>query len=213
MHINNRHIKLLISPLSKIGVFFLVFSLLIGCESSGPKKAMPTQVDATKESIVPAFLSDADELLYQQAVDAINRNEFKKAEKSLVNLQKKYKSHLGSQVNLAIIYFKQEKYPESERAAKTALNIDENNAAIYNLLGLIAVENKDFKYAEKYYVKALTVDKNFADAHHNAALLYDVYFQDIPTAYKHYRAYLALTPNDNEIKNWVEQLKYSVGNE
>ena len=74
------------------------------------------------------------------------------------------------------------------------------------------MKKKQFSEAEKYYKTAISINKNFALAHYNLALLYDIYFQDIKRAYAQYLKYLSLVPDDKETQAWADELKYSLGN-
>ena len=77
-----------------------------------------------------------------------------------------------------------------------------------NLSGLLNVEKADYQAAEKDYLAAIALKKDYPAAHYNLANLYDVFYQDINKAIAHYEQYLALTDNaDKNTISWVNELK------
>lgn len=185
----------------------ILLLVLQGCSSPGPQKPDTSAVEKVIES---SDLSDLDANLYEKAIATLDAGEAKSATKQLLRLEKKNPAHLGIKINLATAYFLTEKVEDAKKIANRAHSINENIAALQNLLGLIAIEQKQFTDAEKAYLKAIKLDNKLANAHYNLALLYDQYYQDIPKAYQYYQNYLKLVPDDQETTDWVEQLKYSL---
>ena len=63
------------------------------------------------------------------------------------------------------------------------------------------------KEAEKHYKEAIKNKNDYAIAHYNIALLYDVYLQDIKSAIPHYERYMKLINNkDKSTADWLEQI-------
>jgi tetratricopeptide (TPR) repeat protein len=58
------------------------------------------------------------------------------------------------------------------KALQQALKLEENAAYIYNEMGIIAEYRKDFKRAEKYYLKASSISPNWAIPWSNLIGLY-----------------------------------------
>ena len=54
---------------------------------------------------------------------------------------------------------------------RKAISINKNYAKAYYKLGLLLVEDQDYKEALKNFELAITNDKNFAEAHYQIALL------------------------------------------
>ncbi|WP_086931396.1 tetratricopeptide repeat protein [Agarilytica rhodophyticola] len=194
--------------------------LLSACETStntvGPTVTTDTRADASGDnntSTPNQELSELSKSQYHTAFEQMQKQEYKVAQKILRKLASQYSQNLAIKTNLATVYFKQGNIKEAEQICQQALSKGAKIEELYNLLGLISVENKKFQDAENYYRKALSLNKNYADAHHNLALLYDVYYQDINNAYQHYAKYLSLAPEDEEVKQWLEQLKYSLDQE
>ena len=190
--------------------------VLSGCESTPTTvdttiKTLPTTPEAS--DITVAIPLSANEIShYEQSLDYLYIQQYSEAEKILVPLTKKHPQHFGAWMNLATTYYGQDNFVAAQQASQRALKINDSEPDIHNLIGLLAIENKEYKDAEKEYLLAIKLAPKFAMAHYNLALLYDIFYQDIPAAYKHYNLYLEnIQQEDAKTKEWVEQLKYSLG--
>lgn len=193
-----------------ICVLLISAVLFSGCESPGKNSTVTETKPSRTKSIE---LSDLDQNYYRKALDHIDNGYFKKALKPLQKLDKKYPFNVGIKINLASSYLSLGRLDNAESVTEQALKTNNTIAELHNVLGLIAIERKRFRKAETEYLLAVTLDKNLANAHFNAALLYDIYFQDIPKAYTYYSNYLLLVPDDQNVKDWLDQLKYSLEQE
>ncbi|MFL0802489.1 MAG: hypothetical protein K6L81_02145 [Agarilytica sp.] len=196
--------------LRQLAIFalFITGSLIFtGCESPGPQTTQPTTKTPTA---VVSTLSPIDREYYEKALNTFDKAAYKKSLKALQKLDKKYPNHLGIKINLATNYLLLARVDLANNTAQQALSINNTVAEVHNILGLIAIEQKAYQKAETEYLLAVTLNKKFAEAHYNIALLYDVYFQDINKAYAYYNSYLKLVPDDQKTKDWVDQLKYSL---
>jgi len=91
---------------------------------------------------------------------------------------------------------------------KLALTKNPNLAQELKLLAYLEQLNGEIRLAEKNYKEAIKNKDDYAIAHYNIALLYDVYLQDIASAIPHYERYMTLTNNkDKATADWLEQLK------
>lgn len=203
-------IKLSQKTVPLICILLISAVLFTGCESPGKQ---PTTTDTTPSHTKSIGLSDLDQNYYGKALDNIDNGDFKKALKLLQKLNKKYPFNIGIKINLASSYLSLGRLDNAASVAEQALKTNNTVAELHNVLGLIAIEQKRFRKAETEYLLAVTLDKNLANAHFNAALLYDIYFQDIPKAYTYYSKYLVLVPDDQNVKDWLDQLKYSLEQE
>lgn len=197
---------------NKIVLFTLIVCALASCKTT-PTKDSPLVEQASPPSTLPTSdLNAADLNDYHQAKGHMVSEAYDQAKDILSRLHRMRPSHTGIAVNLAICEFQLKQFIESQNILNKILDKDAP-AQAYNLQGLLHVQNNAHIEALKSYERALKLDNTLFDAHFNIALLYDVYFQNIEAAYKHYQTYLALTPlEDEDTKNWLEQLKYSLGN-
>jgi len=184
---------------------------LSACQSTAPVVVEAPVEEQTQEP-TPTILSPADRQNYRHAQENLNgdKTAIDRARSSLKQLSKRHRQHFGIKLNLATAYYRQQQWDEAEKYCNQAMAINNTHPQVHNLKGLIAVEKRGIPLAEREYLIALTLDPDYANAHYNLALLYDIYYQDINKAYLHYLKYLNLVPDDEAVKGWVERLKYSV---
>jgi len=76
-----------------------------------------------------------------------------------------------------------------------------------SLASFIGQEGK-FDDARRQYRKALDADPDYALAHLNIAILYDLYLQEPKEALPHYQAYQQLLPaEDGVVAKWIIELE------
>ena len=194
-------------------LFLLLTAFLVlgGC-ASGPSKAptAPLKIEKqdadTQEPSVENLVT-----LYQDALTELSKNNLKKAEKYFLTVTKKHPDFAGPWVNLALIYIKQEHYKKAEEHIKKSLEKNPKMAQALNMAGFIEERKGNINKAKNYYEKAIERKPDYALAHYNLALLYDVYLQNIREAIKHYQQYLSLLDEEDEkTENWVEELKFNL---
>jgi tetratricopeptide (TPR) repeat protein len=116
----------------------------------------------------------------------------------------------GPYVNLAIIAIQDKNSEEAFKLVNLALNKNPNLAQALNLLAFLEQQEGKIQQAEKHYQDAIKNKDDYAIAHYNIALLYDIYLQDIDKAIVHYERYMKLINNkDKRTADWLEQLKSS----
>lgn len=190
-------------------LIYLLLGLLLTSCATQQQSAQLSQVDETGvgESSQRFTVTPEQKQLYRQAITALNDNRLDDAEDMLNRFQQEKPGLAGSYANLGLIYYKQEKLDASEQQLKKALELNPQQAQALNLMGQVEFSRGHASESESYYKRALQIDKDYAIAHYNIALLYDIFFQDIPRAIEHYRKYLELTGNQDEMtRNWLEQL-------
>jgi tetratricopeptide (TPR) repeat protein len=200
----------------------LLLVLTAGCASTGKKTAeKPADVDAgtavagapvnlipnpylAQEVKVPAAVQSA----FRNALVAMQSEDWATAEKQLLSLTAANPLLSGPQVNLGLVYWRQEKLKEAEAAFNQALTLNPLNNDAYVQLGLFLREQGRFAEAEKTYLKALEVWPHNLAAHRNLGILYDLYMGKFEAAMQHYDMVLKLSPEPNkEVEGWIIDLK------
>jgi Flp pilus assembly protein TadD len=93
-------------------------------------------------------------------------------------------------------------------ALEHAVQASPKQAVYFNQLGIAYRMVGQFTKAKEAYEKAIALDPNYALAHLNLGILYDVYLWDGRRALELYDRYLALSPaGDDRVKKWATDLR------
>lgn len=118
----------------------------------------------------------------------------------------------GPYLNLGIAYRLIEQDDAAADALNQALKLNPANPAIWHQLAILYRKQGDFDAALDAYRKALELDQDYALAHRNIGILYDLYLQQPVPALEHYRKYLALNGGDDTtVSRWVVDLERRSG--
>ena len=173
----------------------------------GPGKA-PASSAARQNMAAEATVNPATKHDFDSALKAMLAGNDKEAERLLGQLAPKYPELSGPKANLGIVYLRSGRLAEAERVVTQAIKQHPNNATYYNLLGIIDRTAGKFTEARKAYDAALSIDANYAYAHLNIAILYDLYLHDGNKALQHYQRYQALSPKeDTQVVKWIVDLQ------
>jgi tetratricopeptide (TPR) repeat protein len=190
--------------MSYINVFLsaLLILILSACSNTVGTKGKNTQGSQSTESSVEELM------IYKEAIIALNNNELDKAADLFTTMSKRQPNIAGPWANLALIEIKKENVAQAELYVKTALDNNPDMPQALNLSGYLAQKQGKINLAKSYYLQAINNKADYALAHYNVALLYDVYLQDIGKAIEHYQLYLThLGDKDEATQNWLEGLK------
>jgi tetratricopeptide (TPR) repeat protein len=98
---------------------------------------------------------------------------------------------------------------EKTRADVRKVSENEKRDMHFNM-AVVYMKEANYRAAEKEYLHALRIDPTDADTHYNLAILYDDHTGDPPRAARHYRSYLKLAPNSEDVdrvKTWLVALE------
>jgi len=70
--------------------------------------------------------------------------------------------------------------------------------------------NGKFLEAEAAYLKAVTVNPDYALAHYNLGVLNELYLQRLDVALRHFETYQALAGDDRQVEKWITDLRRRV---
>ncbi len=141
---------------------------------------------------------------FQSANEALAAGQWAQAEQDLQWLTAHYFELSGPWVNLALLYQQTGQLEKIEPAFKQAISANGQNIYAYNQYGIFLREQGRFSQAEVIYRQALAVWPDYADAHLNLAILYDLYMGKLEPALEHYQAYQSLQDEpDRKINGWI----------
>lgn len=113
----------------------------------------------------------------------------------------------GPQVNMGLIYLQQDKPQQAKAAFEEALKRKPDNATALMQLGIMQREAFELEAARDSYRKAVAAQPELANAHLNLAILCDIYLRDYGCALEHYQEYQRIKGDDEQVNNWVVDLK------
>lgn len=142
------------------------------------------------------------------AVAAMKAGNMKNAKSLLLDLLNKQPNLANAHVNLGIVYIKTKSFDEAENSLNRALAINPNNIYALNQIGFLYRRQGKFDEARKSYEKAIAVKSDYANAHLNLAILYDLYMYKLDKAIEHYEIYKELVKEDaKQTEKWIFELK------
>jgi len=180
----------------------LVALLLSSCATT----TETTTVSSSGINPLEQSLSEKSE--YKKALTLLNYDKLDAAKEMFQQFRSDRPELAGPYANLAIIALKNNEPEKALKLVKLALTKNPNLAQALNFLAYLEQVSGEIKSAEKHYKEAIKNKNNYAIAHYNIALLYDVYLQDIERAIPHYERYMKLINNeDKNTADWLEQIK------
>jgi tetratricopeptide (TPR) repeat protein len=183
--------------------------LLTGCSTSPEQQTVAAPPTASEQS-----LAEDETQRYREAITYLNENRLDRAEELLTSIIARRPEFAGPWVNMALVQIKNNQPDKAEQTLQKALERNPNIPQAYNLLGYIEKKRGNINKAKDQFLRAIARKPDYAIAHYNIALLYDIYLQDIPSAIQHYKKYLELTGNnDKDTINWVKKLERSLTRE
>lgn len=149
---------------------------------------------------------------FELALAAVDRDELLAAEKLFLQITKDQPELPGPWSNLAQIERQRGDIEAAGSVLRNAVDANPDNCQALTSLGLMSREVGDFASAEGYYLDCLQRDVDFADAHYNLGILYEIYLGRLPEALASYRTYQELTEKpDRRVAGWVMDLERRIG--
>ncbi|HZP11443.1 MAG TPA: tetratricopeptide repeat protein [Nevskiaceae bacterium] len=179
----------------------LLFALwAAGCATTAPSpsptRSAPAASDAERAAL-PRF-AEALTLMKNQQSDA--------ALKAFLVLARDYPQFSGPPTNLGILYAKRKDTASAIASLRKAVAINPRNAIAWSWLGALQRNAGDFEHARESYLNAIAARPDYAPAHYNLAVLYDVCLKRPAEALAEYRAYRALDPDRVIVDAWIREL-------
>lgn len=164
--------------------------------------------DITSSGKSPLEQSASELSLYKKALKLLNSDKLDSSKEIFQQINSDRPELAGPYANLAIIALKNNNPGKALKLVEVALNKNPNLAQALNLLAYLEQISGNIQQAKEHYKEAIQNKNDYAIAHYNIALLYDVYLQDIESAIPHYEKYMKLINNaDKNTADWLEQIK------
>ncbi len=188
---------------------------LVACGSPGPRKPTvrsSSAPDTGSASIVTsgsdsASKGDPDQR-FQEALALMKARRFPEAQAAFIALSRDYPAFSGPLTDLGILYAQSHQRELAVASLTRAVNANPANAIAHNWLGTLHRESGDFVHAEQAYRKAIAAKPDYAQAHLNLAILYDVALHRPREALVSYRDYQRLVGTDDLIvAAWIRDLE------
>lgn len=178
-----------------------------GCAGSKPTQV--ADVDATGAPVFPADAMDR----YARALGWMDAGEDARAAGAFRELAADYPDYAGPLVNLAILESRAGNTDAGINLLSNAVVICADCAPAWNQLGILLRRQGRFEEAETAYLKALAENPDYALAHYNLGVLYDLYQQQPATAVQHYERYVALSADGEQppVDKWIADLRRRIG--
>lgn len=176
-----------------------------------PAAAADTPADTPAETPASAVDPRAQEM-YRVALAAMQGGENESAERQLRQLTLDYPRLAGPHVNLGILHYRAGDKAAARAAFDNALTINPDNVTCLNYLGILSREDGRFEEAHSFYLLALTLEPDYALAHYNLGILFDLYLGKPAEALAHYQRYQDLTGDrDETVRKWIVDLRRRTG--
>jgi tetratricopeptide (TPR) repeat protein len=176
--------------------WFLALLVIVGCQGPGVDRA--TMVDVNRRSAN----------LFEDAVLAMQNQRFADAEILLLELTAREPELSGPWANLGTVYLALDDPRAARVAFQRAVEINPDNCAAHNEMGVMSRQIGDFITAEANYLACVERVPDFREAYLNLGILYELYLGKLPEALAAYRTYQSLLEApDRRVDGWVMDLE------
>lgn len=175
---------------------------------AAPASAASAAAAAPAPVKVEAPIPAAAQRSFDEALRALRAGRSDDAERGFKALAQSNPELGGPHANLGVIYRNAGKLPESAAALERAVKASPEQPVYFNQLGITYRHQGQFTKARAAYERAIDLDANYAAAHLNLGILFDLYLRDGARAMESYERYMALSGGkDATVGKWVADLK------
>ncbi len=178
-----------------------------GANTGGANTGGANTVPAAEPPAIPPRAAQQ----YAQALDLMKAGRNTDAELEFKQLIAAYPQFAGPQLNLGLLYVRDSRLPEAEGAFKAALELAPANPVAGDELGIVERKLGKFTDAEAAYMRAIAAEPNYAPAHLNLGVLYDLYMAEPQKALDQFERYIEIAGENKQVAGWVVELRKRVG--
>ena len=211
---------MLMSKFSKSTLAIVLITMLAACQGGPERAPEPAPEVEPAPAVETAPVSeeaeaqpepepvDFNQQFYEEAVASLKSGKAGIALELLLKVSSDAPDKPFVFTNLGLTYLKLQKPELAEQAFQQAIKLNDDDAVAHNHLGILLRQQGEFEAARQHYQKALKIDSGYALAHLNIGILYDIYFQDLKLALRHYQRYQALIGEENsQVAGWIVDIE------
>ncbi|MDM4768733.1 tetratricopeptide repeat protein [Solimonas sp. SE-A11] len=186
----------------------MVLGLAACAGGPAPRPHPPAPPPAPKAAAVQAPAAGKAEQRYQEALALLKNGQRKPAQDILLVLTREQPELSGPWTTLGISQAQGQQRDAAIASFTRAVAANPRNAMAYNWLGSLYRESGNLVASEQAYLKALASQPDYAVAHLNLAILYDVSMKRPQQALSYYRSYQQFKGGENLIVSaWIKELE------
>ncbi len=144
---------------------------------------------------------------YLAAVGYLEQGLYERGVAELEAVTKQQPELANPHVDLGIAYARTGRLADAAASLERAVALGAAHPIALEELGLVYRKQGRFAEARTQYERALALYPDFHLANRNLAILCDLYQRDYACAVRHYEAYQALVPDDQQVAIWIADIK------
>lgn len=196
-------LRYLTNQLSRRVPMLFAVMLVTGCAMSPGQKSGAPSANAKTASMVPAEVDKQ----YRDAQTLLSVEDFEGAAFILEPLALSNPQYPAAATLLAASWRQIGRSDEALAMLNSTLAAHADYAPGWNEVGILHREAGQFAESEAAYLKAVTVNPDYALAHFNFGILLDLYLGRHKQALEHYQRYQQLAPTeDKQVGRWIADI-------
>ncbi len=197
--------------------------LLAACQSGAPKHAPQPQHPVVEAASQPATEAtstnqampspepvpvDFNQQLYDQALAELKKDDTEAALALLTRVSQDAPDKPLLFTNLGLAHFRLQQPERAEQAFVKAIARNPKDAVAHNHMGILQRRKGQFEEALTHYQRAIEIDDDYARAHLNLGILFDLYLQNLEKALQQYQQYRSLASEENAlVDGWIVDIE------
>jgi tetratricopeptide (TPR) repeat protein len=185
----------------------LLALLLAACAGGPAPRPNPPAPPSAVQAKAAAPAAGSIEQRYRDALALLKNGQRKPAQEALLALTREHPELSGPWTTLGISQAQGKQRDAAIASFTRAVAANPRNAVAQNWLGSLYREAGNFAAAEQAYRRALAAQADYAPAHLNLAILYDVSLKRPQQALPFYRSYQKLQGDKLIVSAWIKELE------